>query len=154
VGLAALPLALWSTTSNHSFDLVTSSIAACEESTTFDGTPTAASSLGLVMTSQVFDATGTVLVATGDAHTFTSIGEVYSFTVSYPLGTFVVGDTITVSVTDSPPSLQGSEGDVATATIVDCSVPVPTLPDWAAVGLALVLATVGAKYVRRIRSTR
>lgn len=148
LGLSALPALLSAATRNHNFDLVVGSITVCEDGATFDGAPTAAPSLNLLMTSQVFDATGTTLLATGNTHTFTAVGEVFTFVVPYPIGTVNVGDTVVLSISDAPPSIQGAEGDAATATVMSCP-SAPTLPGWGMALLALALAGAGAGVLAR-----
>ena len=100
----------------------------------------------LATPSQVFDQLGATLLATGDAHTFISVSETFTFTVIYPSTTFNVGDAVGLSVTDNPPTLSGAQGDFAnSATVADCSLAtVPTMPAWGFAVLALLLGAGGA----------
>ena len=40
----------------------------------------------------------TPLVAVGSSHVYTAVNEVNTFTITYPVGTFAVGDPVTYSV--------------------------------------------------------
>ena len=117
--LLAAPALVVAQTRSHSFDVQGATAMVCSDGAVFDGATTAASAVNIVLTSEVYDAAGTTLLATGDAHTFTSVGETYTFTV---LGAFTVGNTVTLSVTDTPGTAFGvAEGDADTATVADCS---------------------------------
>lgn len=131
---------------NHAFDVVGAGAIACLDGVVFDGEATGASSLNLLMTSQVFDQVGTTLLATGNTHTFTAVGESFTFTVTYPTTTFNVGDAVGISVSDVPGSLQGTQGDFANSPrVADCSIAsVPTVPGWGLTLLAFLLLVAGA----------
>jgi cysteine-rich repeat protein len=112
--LAAGPIRLL----NHSFDIQTAGRLVCTDGVVVVGEAIAPSSLNKQMTSEVYDATGTTVLATGDTHTFTAVGETFTFTV---LGTFNLGDTVAISVGESPGTAGGTEGDVVTETVANCS---------------------------------
>ncbi|MCH7665004.1 MAG: hypothetical protein IH936_03615 [Acidobacteria bacterium] len=133
---------------NHNFDVDAISATVCEDGAIFTGEATGASALNLLMTSQVFTGGGT-LMATGNTHTFTAVGEIFTFSVVYPIGTFNVGDPVQLSVTDNPPTIFGVEGDVATATVAACPIPVPTIPGGGLLLLALMLLAGGAVLLAR-----
>lgn len=134
---------------NHSLDVVGSSIVACTDGVTFNGETEAASSLNILMTSEVWDATGTTLLATGNTHTYTALNEIFGFTV---LGSFTAGSTIVVAITNTPgvTPVGGTEGDAATVTVGNCTLAtVPAMPLWA---LALFVAVILAAATRLLRS--
>ena len=151
LGFAAVPALVFAATRNHNFDLVDRSVVVCQSSATFDGTATLAGSLNLLMTSQILDGTGSTLIATGNTHTFTTVGETFTFVVPYPIGTFNVGDLVTLSVTDVPPTILGNEGDATTATVTGC---VPTVPGWGLAFLALALLAGGGTLLARVSRAR
>lgn len=93
----------------------------CLNGATFDGSPSTSSALSIEMTGGVYDFDGFV-VAHGDSHTFFEVGEVYRFTVPYPENTFTVGESITVSVSDSLTSSFGGEGAALTVIVQDCEI--------------------------------
>jgi hypothetical protein len=132
--------------SSHSFDIPAAGRTVCTDGAIFDGEPVGTSSLNLPLTSEVWDGTGTTLLATGNDHTFTAVGQRLTFTVP---GTFNVGDTITLTVTDVPGTLGGTEGDAVSATVASCSIAVPTLPTWGLALLALVLLAGGGALLAR-----
>ncbi len=122
---------------NHSFDVVAASATVCTDGATFNGMTTAASSVGPLMTAEIWDATGTTLLATGNTQTFSAVNQTLPFTVPAAL---TAGATVALVVTNSPGSntpLGGLEGDTATATVANCSIAMPATPAW---GLALLAA--------------
>ncbi len=125
----------------HSFDVVAGSETVCTDGAIYDGQTTAASSVGIPMTAEVWDATGTTLLGTGNTNTFTAVNETFTFTVPAAL---TVGATVVLSVTNTPgtPPIGGTEGDAITATVADCTLPMaPATPAWAlALLLGLLLA--------------
>lgn len=139
---------------NHAFDVDGAGAIACLDGVVFDGIATGASALNLVMTSQVFDQLGSTLLATGDSHTFTAVGESYTFTVLYPSTTFNVGDAVGLSVSDTPPSLQGTQGDFANSPrVANCTIATaPTMPGWGILLLAILLAGTGVAMARSKRT--
>lgn len=126
---------------NHTFDVNPANVTVCTDGATFTGETTQPSSVGPTMTSQVFESTGTTVLATGNTHVFTSVGESFTFTV---MGSFTLGDLVVVTVTDVPGTVQGVEGDAATATVGNCSIAVPTMPSLGLGVFALVLFASGA----------
>ena len=135
---------------NHSFDIQAAGRQVCTNGAIFVGETIAPSSLNIVQTSEVWDSAGTTLLATGDSHTFTTVGETFTFTV---FGSFTAGATVALVVTNVPGSsapLGGTEGDVATETVGDCTLPVaPTLPVWGLTLLALALVGGGRALLAR-----
>ncbi len=131
------------TVQNHSFDVVAGSETVCTDGAIFDGQATAASALNILMTSEVWDAGGTTLLATGNSHTFTTtVSETVTFTV---MGTFTAGATVRLVVNNSPGTFIGLEGDALTATVADCTLPMaPATPGWALALLAALVAAGGA----------
>ncbi len=130
----------------HSFDIQAAGRMVCADGAIFVGEPTAPSSLSISLTSEIYDVPGN-LVATGNAHTFTTVGETFTFNVP---GTFNVGDTVRLSVTDIPGTIAGTEGDVVNATVTNCSIAaVPALPLWGLALLALALLASGAALLTR-----
>ena len=132
----------------HSFD-VPPGATVCSDGAVFTGQTTAASSVGPMMVSEVWDAGGTMLLATGNTHVFTSVGESFSFTV---MGSFTVGSTVRLVVTNVPGSnapLGGTEGDAATGTVADCSIAVPAMPPGALLLLVVLLLGGGAALLYR-----
>ncbi len=94
----------------------------CLDGAIFTGTSTAASSLNLSMQSQVYDSLGNVK-SLGNAYTFTSLNESFTFTVKYDIGTFNPGDIIYLSLTDVPGTFNGIEGWIDVYTVSDCLLP-------------------------------
>lgn len=142
-------------TDNHTFDVDLLTAEVCLDGARFTGEPSAASSTNLLMTSQIFDDTAATLLATGDTHTFTSVGEQYTFQVSYPQGTFTVGQDAGISVSDIPGTPAGAEGFFGTTTVADCllaappAVAVPMLAPWSMALLVFVLAALAVVVLRR-----
>lgn len=138
---------------NHSFDIPATGRFACTDGAVFDGTATGASAL-VTMTAEVWDGTGTNLLATGNSHTFTTPGETFTFTVP---GSFMAGATVGLVVTNVPGSnapTGGTEGETVTATVDTCSIAtVPTLPVWGLALLSLALVAAGG-FVLSSRSRR
>ena len=126
---------------NHSFDIDAAGATVCENGAQFVGSPNAATALGIPLTSQVFDQVGATLRATGSTFTFTSVGQMNTFTVTYPIGTYTVGEFIGLSVSDMPPMTIGSEGDFDNSRqVADCLLPMaPSMPSWALAALLLLL---------------
>ena len=140
-------------TRNHAFTVDLSSATVCLDGATFVGEPTQASSLNLLMTAQVFDAAGTSLLATGNSHMFTNVGEQFTFVVLYEVGTFNAGDSAGLSVSDIPGTISGVEGFFDPAPVADCLLPtVPVTPSWALAALLVLLAASGVALSRRFRS--
>lgn len=110
---------------DHSFTV--SNPRACLTEATFDGTANQPSALNWNMVGEIYLNGASILVASGNSHIFTSVGETHSFTVTYPLGTFSVGDIVLYSVTNIPGSHGGSEGDGGDwfVLVEDCSEPLP-----------------------------
>ncbi len=164
--LLAAPALVVGQTRNHSFDVLGATATVCTDGARFDGVTTAASSLNLLMTAEIYDNVGPNLLCTGDTHTFTAVGETYTFTV---LCALTAGDTVRLSVSETPGMIFGMEGDEAAVTVATCSVmcgdgnldagetcddgntvdgdgcsatcmvEAPTLGQWGAVALALAL---------------
>jgi len=147
-GLTAEPVP----TKVHSFDVLAASATVCTDGARFDGQTLAASSVGLVMTSQVFNGAGTLLLGTGNTHTFAAVNEVFTFTVPLSPAAVNVGDTVFLSVTENPPTLVGIEGDGITATVANCVIGVPTMPGWALAALLLLVGAAGVTVLARRRS--
>ena len=116
--LLAVPALIVAQTRNHSFDVLGGTATVCTDGAIFDGQTTAASSLNMVMTAEIYDNVGPNLLYTGNTHTFTAVGETFTFTV---LGALTVGDTVRLSVSEVPGMIFGMEGDEAAATVADCS---------------------------------
>lgn len=114
------------TTASHSMEVV--EVNTCLDGAEFTGEAEALSAVGIPMTGYVFEAPlfGNILLATGNTETFTSVGEVLNFTVNYPVGTFNIGDTIIISVSDQPTEF-GDEGDAIEVTVQDCLI-APDIP--------------------------
>jgi hypothetical protein len=102
----------------HSFDVPAAVV--CTDGAVILGRPTTAGSLGLTMTSQIMS--GGIVVASGNTHTFTTIGENFAFTVNYPVGTVAVGASVLASISDIPGTDDGAQGDFLTTTVGDCSI--------------------------------
>ena len=134
----------------HSFDIQAAGRTVCSDGAVFVGESTAASSLNIVQTAEVWDDTGTTLLATGNSHTFTAVGETFTYIVP---GSLTAGATVTLVVTNVPASnapVGGTEGDAATAQVGDCSIAgVPTLPVWGMALLALALVAGGGVLLGR-----
>lgn len=116
--LLAVPALVVGQTRNHSFDVLGGSATVCTDGAIFDGQTTAASSLNLLMTAEIYDNIGPNLLHTGDTYTFTFVPETHTFTV---LGALTAGDTVRLSVSDVPGTIFGNEGDDATVTVANCS---------------------------------
>lgn len=99
-----------------------SDIRVCVNGVTFTGTATEKSALGLSMLSQIMDVNTQNVLFTGNSYTFTSIGDVAGFSISYPAGTFAVGTEIIVSLSDIPGTIDGAEGDGQFVVVEDCRV--------------------------------
>ncbi len=135
----------------HSFDIQAAGRLVCTDGAVYVGETTAASALNILQTSEVWDGTGPTLLATGNSHTFTAVGQTFTYIVP---GAFTAGSTVTISVTNIPGTLGGGgggEGDAATATVDrSCTIAgVPTLPVWGMVLLALALLGGGAVLLAR-----
>ena len=110
--LLAAPALVVAQTRNHSFDVLGGTAAVCTDGARFDGQTTAASSLNLLMAAEIYDNVGPNLLYTGDTHTFTKVGETFTFTV---LGALTAGDTVRLSVSEIPGTIFGTEGDTEAA---------------------------------------
>jgi hypothetical protein len=116
-------LAIPTAHASHSFSVT--EVQTCLDGATFIGESTAASSLELEMTGRVF--VDGEIVAEGSTHTYRTVGETFTFTVPYSIGSFNIGDSVTISVSDSlVPS--GSEGSSLSVTVTNCRLGSETAP--------------------------
>jgi hypothetical protein len=72
----------------------------CLNGVRFTGTLTDAAALNRKITGEIFRGhvgVPTPLVATGNSHVYTAVGQTKSFTITYPVGTFAVGEDVTYS---------------------------------------------------------
>jgi hypothetical protein len=113
--LTALPVL-----ANHSSSI--SPLKICTSSAVFKGSATTTDSLRLTMTAQVFDSSLN-LIASGSQSSYKSVGDEVTFTVDYPDGTFEVGETVIISITDIPGTTNGTQGAADIAKVgaeTDC----------------------------------
>jgi hypothetical protein len=111
----------------HSFNVPTALV--CKDGAKIVGTAGGAS-LNLLMTSQIMDAGGITVLATGNTYTFTFVGETFNFTISYPVGTIAVGTTVQASISDIPGTNNGNNGDFLVTTVQDYLLtPVSVVPE-------------------------
>ena len=134
---------------NHSFNVNSASVIQNGGQVLFSGGPTAPSALGLSFTGMVCNlANSTVFV--GNSHTFTSVGEQFNFVVPVPQGTFSPGEQVIIatSETSTADCNAGGEGFEAALTL-HVNTAVPTLHEFALLLVALMLAMVGMRRLRR-----
>jgi hypothetical protein len=119
IALLAALIVAFPVSASHSFTV--EEVQTCLNGAVFDGFPTAASALDQDFIPKVyFEGT---MIATGDAHLFTEVGEVFTFTVYYEMETVEVGDQISVSASESETSEFGSDGAGITVSVTDCVLP-------------------------------
>jgi hypothetical protein len=109
---------------NHSFSVYDAQL--CLNGSTFKGSPVTPQSFTMQMVGQIFDNSFT-LVASGTIHVFRDYDSAI-FTVTYPEGTFNVGDFVIYSVSDVPGSGNGTNGADEGGYIQDCYISVEASP--------------------------
>lgn len=105
-----------------SHSLTITEVETCLNGAIFDASPSATSSLDLEMIGGVYTFEDSLLIAHGETHTFFEVGEVFRYVVTYPVDSFAVGDTVTLSVSDDEFTLTGNEGALLDVTMQDCEI--------------------------------
>jgi hypothetical protein len=105
---------------NHHF--IATNIKVCRNGLQAVGEPTFVTALNLNMTIQVGNEFFAPVIATGNSHTFTSIGEQFLFFISYSENTFSVGQSVTIGITEAVDGTvnDGNEGFTADVFVQDC----------------------------------
>lgn len=157
VALMLLVLCATPLFANHSLTVRQSSIVVGNTQTTFVAYPTASDSLNVPMTPMICAAPGP-LVTAGSPHTFTSVGEEFVFTITYPAGSYPSpqvayvnqSGNVIIAVTDEDTTdcNNGSEGFITVEEAVAIA-PVPAVPPAGLAVLAGLLAVAGLLIVRR-----
>ena len=115
LGLVMMPVVAHA---NHSFSLV--DIRVCLNGAQFTGISIGGGSADLPMTAQIFDESFNLLFTGSVAAVEANGSEV--FTVSYPVGSFELGDNLFVSASDIPGTLNGAEGDFKYGSVQACEI--------------------------------
>ena len=105
---------------NHSVSV--SGALLCLDAGEIEVSATDESALDTLFTAQVFDGDGAALLFTGDSHTFTELDAAFVFEVDY--AGLVAGVDYIISISDTPPEVNGVEGGHVVRTLRRCFLPV------------------------------
>ena len=133
----------------HSFSI--SEIDITPTTATYVGTATAAEALNLIMTVQACDAQNTQAF-TGNSHTFTQVGETFTFVVTYPQGTFRASGPLLVSVSDTPSQSYCNNGSQGAVQFFSVAKSIPTLGTTGFTTLILLMMLMSVAVLGRGRS--